>query len=89
MNDRLCASLDPTDARQTPSTWAGLALVHSLSQVANPVPDQWHRVVVEVGDHDLADLARLRGAALDEHLDEVRLVHHVVVITGLTLVGDP
>ncbi len=82
------AAFDATDPGKAPAAWTWLTLVHSLRQIPDPVSDQRHREVVQVGDHYFADLPRAGPPALHENLHEVRLVHNVVVHARLALVGD-
>ena len=66
----------------------GVGVVHRLGQIADAIADERQAEVVEVGDHDLADLAGPGGRAVLEDLDDVALADDVVARVRLALVGD-
>src|SRR5262249_2496789 len=67
---------------------ARLVGVERLGEIADAIADERQAVIVQIGDHHLADLTRRRWAAVLENLDDVAFADDVVTAMRLALVGD-
>jgi hypothetical protein len=78
--------LDVAQARQGTATRAGA--LFPCADVADPVADQWHCVVEQIGHENAAHLARLRWLVFLHDLDEQSFRHDVQSLVSVALTGN-
>src|SRR5579884_1455368 len=87
-DDRLHAPFDLANSRQSAAARAGFVRVERLGQIADSISNEWHTMIIQIGNHDLADFAGRRRFSVLQYLDDIALADDVMADVRFAFVGD-